>query len=292
MDMARSYMQTHPPWASPSKNNTDFRSPSSVAMPLFKEETPYSIGANFLYSCKRKRNSLATGSWNIQDEIRKVRYKATEEMLGNLPSSTIAWSSFPSEHKKLHRLQKMYFILVLYQDQLHLIVNKNCPWDQVPLRAIIKEVFHGSALNLALGATYYPPPYPHYYGNRPASPLSIICRFTVCLLKRIKSKILDQLLARKTRQLRGDDNASGVAAEEKRKLCVRLLRRCQTANETDAASGSQHSWNMQHEGSPDQNTPTSKGSLAGKSDYSTEKQQQRQGDKVSRYSMRDRERRR
>ncbi|KAK8550616.1 hypothetical protein V6N12_039315 [Hibiscus sabdariffa] len=98
--MAKPYMQTCHPWASPSKNNTEFRSPSSVVIPLFKEDTPYSIGGNFLFSSKRKRNSLATGSWNIHDEIRRVRYKATEEILKNLSSSKIDSHSFPLEHKK------------------------------------------------------------------------------------------------------------------------------------------------------------------------------------------------
>ncbi|KAK8499357.1 hypothetical protein V6N12_037002 [Hibiscus sabdariffa] len=98
--MAKSYMQTCHPWASPSKNNTEFRSASSAVMPLFKEDAPYSIGGNFLYSSKRKRNSLATGSWNIHDEIRRVRYKATEEMLRNLSSSKIDSHSVPLEHKK------------------------------------------------------------------------------------------------------------------------------------------------------------------------------------------------
>ncbi|KAK8513470.1 hypothetical protein V6N12_052658 [Hibiscus sabdariffa] len=100
VDMAKSYMQTCPSWASPCKNNTDFRFPS-VAMPLFKEEPPYSIGGSFMYSSKRKRNSPATGLWNIQDEIRKVRYKANEEMLRNLSSSKNGWSSFPSENKRV-----------------------------------------------------------------------------------------------------------------------------------------------------------------------------------------------
>ncbi|MBA0690628.1 hypothetical protein Goari_008290 [Gossypium aridum] len=94
--MAKSYMRTCPPWTTPSKNNTEFRYPS-----------PYSIGGNFLYSSKvllcaysyRKRDSPATGSWNIQDEIRKVRSKATEEMLRTLSSTKIDWSSFPLEHK-------------------------------------------------------------------------------------------------------------------------------------------------------------------------------------------------
>ena len=46
-----------------------------------------------------KRDSPATGSWNIQEEIRKVRSKATEEMLKTLSSSKIDWSSFALEHK-------------------------------------------------------------------------------------------------------------------------------------------------------------------------------------------------
>lgn len=46
-----------------------------------------------------KRDSSATGSWNILEEIRKVRSKATEEMLRTQPSSKIDWSAFASEHK-------------------------------------------------------------------------------------------------------------------------------------------------------------------------------------------------
>ncbi|KAE8735928.1 COP9-signalosome 5B [Hibiscus syriacus] len=354
MDMARSYMQTHPPWASPSKNNTDFRSPSSVAMPLFKEETPYSIGANFLYSCKRKRNSLATGSWNIQDEIRKVRYKATEEMLGNLPSSTIAWSSFPSEHKKVLDSIVANNLEPAKEDKSH---SSNRPVEASiclaakPASQITKDVFHIGALprstpldceqklidGLSPGIVHLaqlvdtsdvddPDANRLKESNGPIQPFSCTNEGTVqdsqvedknhWTLKKVagigspsrfpsgsnmsseadKEQNPRPIISKEDEAVaRGDDNASGVAAEEKRKLLCEASTEVPTANETDApASGSQHSWNMQHEGSPDQNTPTSKGSLAGKSDYSTEKQQQqqRQGDKVSRYSMRDRERRR
>ncbi|XP_022729032.1 protein KAKU4 isoform X2 [Durio zibethinus] len=98
VDMAKSYMQTRPPWASPSTKNIEFRSPLPAGLPLFKEETPYSIGGNSLFLSK-KRDSPATGSWNIQDEIRKVRSKATEEMLRTLSSSKTDWSSFALELK-------------------------------------------------------------------------------------------------------------------------------------------------------------------------------------------------
>ncbi|EOY29206.1 Uncharacterized protein TCM_036812 isoform 3 [Theobroma cacao] len=99
VDVAKSYMRTRPPWASPSTKNIGFRSSSPIGMPLFKEDTPYSIGGNSFSSSKLKRGSPATGSWNIQEEIRKVRSKATEEMLRTRSSSKIDWSSFSFEHK-------------------------------------------------------------------------------------------------------------------------------------------------------------------------------------------------
>ncbi|KAF2302797.1 hypothetical protein GH714_008487 [Hevea brasiliensis] len=46
------------------------------------------------------RNSSATGSWNILEEIRKVRTKATEEMLRTRPSSVIDWSTLASDSKR------------------------------------------------------------------------------------------------------------------------------------------------------------------------------------------------
>ncbi|KAE8687503.1 COP9-signalosome 5B [Hibiscus syriacus] len=154
VDMAKTYMRTRPPWASPAMNNIEFRSPRPFGVPLFKEETPYSIGGKYSSSSKvlldaysfvdrmvvkgtrctlvvwpqaqgskkalacikskiclpllfymanvhggSKKDSPATGSWNIQEEIRKVRSKATEEMLRTLSSPKIDWSSFALEQK-------------------------------------------------------------------------------------------------------------------------------------------------------------------------------------------------
>ncbi|KAK4558749.1 hypothetical protein RGQ29_008144 [Quercus rubra] len=98
-DMAKSYMQARPPWASPSAKHVELKSPSPIGMQLFAEETPYSIGGNSASSSKLKRESPATGSWNIQEEIRRVRSKATEEMLRTLPSSKIDWSALTLGHK-------------------------------------------------------------------------------------------------------------------------------------------------------------------------------------------------
>ncbi|PQM38349.1 protein KAKU4 isoform X3 [Prunus yedoensis var. nudiflora] len=93
VDVAKLYMRARPPWASPSIKHGELRSPSSTGMQLFNEETPYSIGGNSLSTLKLKRDSRATGSWNIQEEIRRVRSKATEELLRSLPSTRIDWSA-------------------------------------------------------------------------------------------------------------------------------------------------------------------------------------------------------
>ncbi|XP_020226314.1 protein KAKU4 isoform X1 [Cajanus cajan] len=97
VDVAKSYMRSRPPWASPSIDHTRPRTPSGIQ--LFKEETPYLFGNNSTSSSKLKRDSSATGSWSIQDEIRRVRSRATEDLLRTLPSSKIDWSAFAVENK-------------------------------------------------------------------------------------------------------------------------------------------------------------------------------------------------
>ncbi|KAK0571459.1 hypothetical protein LWI29_016323 [Acer saccharum] len=101
VDMAKSYMQTRPPWASPSTSHIGYRSPSPTGMQLFKEETPYSLGCSSSSASKMKRDSSVSAKWNISEELRKVRSKATEEMLRSLPSSKIDWSSFALGHKNV-----------------------------------------------------------------------------------------------------------------------------------------------------------------------------------------------
>ncbi|KAK4435677.1 protein KAKU4 [Sesamum alatum] len=91
VDLARSYMKDRPPWASPTRN-FELRTPLTTTMKLFKEETLYSVDQDPLSSSK-KRNSLASGSWNIQEELRRVRSKATEDML-RTPSTKIDPSLF------------------------------------------------------------------------------------------------------------------------------------------------------------------------------------------------------
>ncbi|GAU28188.1 hypothetical protein TSUD_313470 [Trifolium subterraneum] len=113
VDVAKSYMRSRPPWSSPSVDHT--KPPTPAGIQLFKEETPHLFGGNSTSSLKEryitvpvnrssvvirfKRDSSATGSWSIQDEIRRVRSRATEEMLRAVPSSKIDWSAFAVEHK-------------------------------------------------------------------------------------------------------------------------------------------------------------------------------------------------
>ncbi|KAL9439812.1 hypothetical protein AB3S75_018643 [Citrus x aurantiifolia] len=119
VDMAKSYMQTRPPWASPSANHIECGSPSPTGIQLFKEETPYSTGYTSFTSSKMKKDSPASGSWNILEEIRKVRSKATEEMLRTPPSSKIDWSSFALENKSISNSLMANEALTSLRDKVH-----------------------------------------------------------------------------------------------------------------------------------------------------------------------------
>ncbi|XP_070682563.1 protein KAKU4-like isoform X8 [Malus domestica] len=101
VDVAKVYMRARPPWASPSIKHGELRSPSSIGMQLFNEETPYSTVGNSVSTSKLKRDAPATGSWNIQEEIRRVRSKATEELLRSLPSTRIDWSTSALEKRSV-----------------------------------------------------------------------------------------------------------------------------------------------------------------------------------------------
>lgn len=55
------------------------------------EHPPYGLYRDLCtdYGMQWKRNSPATGSWSIRDELRRVRSRATEQMLNSLPSPKI-----------------------------------------------------------------------------------------------------------------------------------------------------------------------------------------------------------
>ncbi|XP_063942197.1 protein KAKU4 isoform X4 [Daucus carota subsp. sativus] len=99
VDMAKSYMQARPPWASPLRHSGS-RTTSPMAIDLFKDEKLSSADGSSVPSAQ-KRGSLSAGSWTIQEEIRKVRSKATEEMLRSVPSTRLDLSTFTSEHKNI-----------------------------------------------------------------------------------------------------------------------------------------------------------------------------------------------
>ncbi|XP_023536154.1 protein KAKU4-like [Cucurbita pepo subsp. pepo] len=117
VDVAKSYMRARPPWASPSTNNFDFKSPSPLGLQLFKEETSYLISGNPLSSSKVKRESPASGSWKIQEEIRRIRLKATEELL-RTPSAKLDWSSFASDHKSNSSSARSDYLKIASGDQM------------------------------------------------------------------------------------------------------------------------------------------------------------------------------
>ncbi|GJS93008.1 hypothetical protein Tco_0799976 [Tanacetum coccineum] len=74
IDVAESYMRAHPPGASPIRHDNSL-TPSQLATVLFKERTPHSGGGTSFSPAKRHRDYLLAGSWNIQEEIRRVRAK-------------------------------------------------------------------------------------------------------------------------------------------------------------------------------------------------------------------------
>ncbi|XP_010265426.1 PREDICTED: protein KAKU4 [Nelumbo nucifera] len=97
VDMAKSYMRTRPPWASASFSHLGSQSSSPTAVYMLKEGTPFTTDAISL-SLSKKRNSLATGSWDLLDEIRRVRFKARQNILGPLEPKKIDLSAEAIEH--------------------------------------------------------------------------------------------------------------------------------------------------------------------------------------------------
>ncbi|KAL9255020.1 KAKU4-like protein [Drosera capensis] len=99
IDVAKSYMQARPPWASPSLKHVEFGTPSPSLLQQSFDEPPISILGSSLRSPELKRSAIATGAWNIMEEIRKVRSKATEELLASKSSETIDAPLLASKRK-------------------------------------------------------------------------------------------------------------------------------------------------------------------------------------------------
>ncbi|KMT17804.1 hypothetical protein BVRB_2g033430 [Beta vulgaris subsp. vulgaris] len=93
VDMARSYMQNRPAWASPSSKQAEVGFSSPLGILNFKDETPKST----FRSSEVKKSSFTSGSFNLLDEIRRVRSKATEELLAAAPLTKTIRSSFSPE---------------------------------------------------------------------------------------------------------------------------------------------------------------------------------------------------
>ncbi|KAI3412917.1 uncharacterized protein J3R85_016740, partial [Psidium guajava] len=99
VDVAKSYMSARPPWASPCLNTAGQRCASPVRMSFSEEDAPFSIGGNSSFPSKvqLKGDSPISGLWNISEEIRKVRSKATEELLRASSSKKVVSGAIPRE---------------------------------------------------------------------------------------------------------------------------------------------------------------------------------------------------
>ncbi|KAL1346761.1 uncharacterized protein [Arachis hypogaea] len=128
VDVAKSYMRSRPPWASPSLDH--IKPPTPVGIQLFKEQTPHLFGGNSTSSSKvhlLKRDTPATGSWSIQDELRRVRSRATEEMLRTVPSSKIDLSPFPMGNTNNVHTSAIENIKVSSGEKAHNFTNVEYP---------------------------------------------------------------------------------------------------------------------------------------------------------------------
>nr|GFA67007.1 hypothetical protein [Tanacetum cinerariifolium] len=108
IDVAKSYMRVRPPWTSPISHDNS-PTPSPLATDLFKERTPYSGGGTSFSSAKK--DYLTAGSWNIQEEIRRVRTKATEDMLSSHRSMKHAPSTLEYNTTKFSLLNDKFVVV-------------------------------------------------------------------------------------------------------------------------------------------------------------------------------------
>ncbi|XP_024995700.1 protein KAKU4-like isoform X2 [Cynara cardunculus var. scolymus] len=88
VDVAKSYMQARSPWVSPISHSVP-PTPSPLPADLLNKGTPYSSVGAYSYSLA-KRDYLSAGSWNIQEEVRRLRSKATEDVLSRHQSPKLA----------------------------------------------------------------------------------------------------------------------------------------------------------------------------------------------------------
>lgn len=86
VDVARSYMKAMPPWAS-SGSNIELESPWTVSRKIFQEGTFYSAG-HYPTSSSKNRRSFASGSWDIEEELWRLRSRATEDTLHSPTTKT------------------------------------------------------------------------------------------------------------------------------------------------------------------------------------------------------------
>ncbi|KAG9456352.1 hypothetical protein H6P81_000860 [Aristolochia fimbriata] len=80
VDLAKSYMQSRPPWASPLLLNVKMKSPSPIQLNFSDDETQHAV-SHYSPSLKAaKKSSGFVGSSSIHEEVRRVRLKLAESI--------------------------------------------------------------------------------------------------------------------------------------------------------------------------------------------------------------------
>ncbi|KAL9676166.1 hypothetical protein QQ045_004379 [Rhodiola kirilowii] len=93
IDVARTYMRIRPPWASPTANLSEIKSPAPVKIQTLTDGSSFPSLGDVLSSQTKKREYLTSGSWSIAEEMRKLRARATNELLST-PSRKLDLSDF------------------------------------------------------------------------------------------------------------------------------------------------------------------------------------------------------
>ncbi|XP_072994901.1 uncharacterized protein [Typha latifolia] len=82
VDLAKSYMQSLPPWQSPFISTIGFKTPPPSGIHLYKDEVTHALSNYSLPLSKGlKRNYLSTELWDASEESQRVRLRSSEDLL-------------------------------------------------------------------------------------------------------------------------------------------------------------------------------------------------------------------
>ncbi|EPS72145.1 hypothetical protein M569_02617, partial [Genlisea aurea] len=85
VDVAKSYLKGKGAWTL-SSGHSEVHTPLATRTKLFREGMTQSVGHDS-FSSSRKRGSFTSGLFNIQEELRRVRSKAIDDLLHHTSSA-------------------------------------------------------------------------------------------------------------------------------------------------------------------------------------------------------------